>query len=170
MYEHFSALPKTWHYPKSYMPHIKRYSVMDRFHISELCYGRAIRGGTNLTKQGVRWVEAHLAIVGSVSVVITLSDAFLKSQWEKHVVQGSRQEMFTLDQVLAVNQQYRTLQDYNPEAIVDFRYELECEEDYLGGHDDIQDQILMEWADRLTGCMLYSGDHSGGFHNEVAKA
>ena len=156
VYEHFSALPPSWQYPKSYLPFIKRYSVMDRFHLSELAYGRVTRADTMLTNQAVRFLEGQLACVGSMTVLITLSDDFLKKQWE---AKASRGEMFTLDQVLRVNQMYKCLGDYNPEARVDMAFTVESEADYVTNDEGAMSAILREWTSRLGFLMCVYGDH-----------
>jgi thymidylate kinase len=151
VYEHFSRLPPSWRYPKSYLPFIKRYSVMDRFHLSELCYGRVTRGGTHLTANCVRFLDAQLALVGSYTVLITTSDDFLKAHW-------GRDEMFTLDQVLAVNKMYKSLAEYNPEAHVDISFTVESEDDFVAKDEDAMDKILLAWTGRLGYLMAVYGD------------
>ena len=166
IYGHFSALPPAWHYPKSYFPYITRYTVMDRFHISELCYGPVTRGRSMLEHGGVRWLENQLGLVGTVTVMITLKEDFLREQWAKK----NREEMFKLEQVLAVNKRYQQLGDYYPEARVDFNFELESEADYLSSNEAVMDQILSAWSQRLCETMVHGADGAGERYLERSKA
>lgn len=157
IYEHFDAPPTSWCFPKSYFPHIKRYSIHDRFHISELCYGVITRGASRLEPRGVRIVDALLALVGSLTVVITLKDAFLVQQWESK----SRDEMFTLEQVRAVNEAYSKLPETHPELRIDMLFQVDGPGEFVAESPDTIDSILHEWSCRQAYIHSLTGSFYG---------
>lgn len=134
---------------------------MDRFHISELCYGRACRNGSKLSDTHVRYLDARLALVGSLVVVIRMSDDFFTEQFNADVKKG-KNEMYTLDMALAASRQYNMLHEYNPELHIDMNFEVNKPEDYLSTKENVLDHMLSEWSRRLTTVM----NMSGGMYNE----
>lgn len=164
IYAHFSRLPASWHYLKSYMPYITRYTIMDRFHISELCYGEVTRGKTSLTPGYLRILEAMLALAGSYTVVITAEEAWLKQRYEKLVAEG-RDEMFKLDQVLTVNKAYETVQERH-ECKIDMIYRIANDDDLPSSCDALMHNILSAWSERLS---VVHGFTNGGSIYEPAS-
>ncbi len=81
IYNHFSALPERWHHFKSYLPHVTKYVVQDRFHLSEAAYGPVCRGKQLIESRGQSLLEAYLRLVGSVTVQVTATEEILKKLW-----------------------------------------------------------------------------------------
>src|SRR3954463_7179680 len=67
IYQSLNQLPESWHHYKSYLPYVTRTTVQDRFHLSELVYGTAVReqSTSKVSPAFLRLLEARLALVGS---------------------------------------------------------------------------------------------------------
>lgn len=102
VYQHFSRLPKSWDHYRHYIPYITPRTVMDRFIISELVYGKVCRNTQSIDAETLRLLEARLAMVGSMTIVITSTPDFLARQWRDR----KREEMYELEHVIAVNEEY----------------------------------------------------------------
>ena len=162
IYGHFSRLPAGWNYFKSYLPYITRYTVMDRFHVSELVYGGVTRGKTHISPGGLRLLEALLTLAGSYTVLVTASDAFI----ERRFADKKRDEMFKLEQILAVNARYKLLADYHPEAVIDLTYEVSEDGAFPAEDDALIDTILRGWTNRLAQVHAHM---NGGSYYEPAN-
>ncbi len=160
----FSRLPDSWHHYKSYLAFITRSAVMDRFHLSELCYGAVCRGGEKIGPSWLRLLEARLALAGSVTVVVTCSDDRASEQYLKQTHAG-KQEMFSLEQVVAVNKAYRDWlvggeRESWKDARVDFHLSLPDDDSvWPSACEEWMDQVLREWSSRLSA--VYSLDYNG---------
>jgi thymidylate kinase len=133
---------------------------MDRFHHSALVYDPVTRGRNCLEPWHVRVIEAHLMMVGSLSIVVVASDEWLTRAWESK----KRDEMFTLEQVLEVNRRYRTLQQDHPDCIIDMVHDVSTE-GYLADNDVAINDILMAWARRLGEIQAFTGN----FHDSCKE-
>lgn len=102
VYRHLTVLPKGWDFYGDYVPHIARPVVQDRFHMSELVYGRAVRGSTNITDDMLRLIEARVALAAGFTVVVTADWKVLEILWGRK----QREEMFSLEMVQQVNKLY----------------------------------------------------------------
>ena len=105
--QHFGLLPSNWNYYDDYLPFMNTRTAMDRFIMSEVVYGHVIRNGTKLTPELYRRLDAHLRLQGSVTVVVTADDDWLRRQLRAKI--ASRQEAFNIDQIVAVNHAFRDL-------------------------------------------------------------
>jgi len=100
VYKHFTRLPPGFHRFWGYVDNAVQRSVQDRYHMSERAYsfGRGDKA-LYLTDEMYRLVEAHLALLGSYTVVLTASESLLKQRWREG-------EMYDLNLVLRVNEYY----------------------------------------------------------------
>lgn len=105
IYTHFGRLPDGWDYYWDYLEHMNRRVVMDRFIMSEVCYGVTTRGHTHIDPQAYRLLDARLRFHNAVTVIITGSTEFLERQYSKH----ADREMFELSDVLSVNALFREI-------------------------------------------------------------
>lgn len=123
MYRHFGPLPESWMHPWDYFPHMSRYVVQDRFHLSEWVYRRAEgQANPDLTSEKYRLIDAQLRLLGSVTVVITASAKIIDERG------GDRRAM-------TANRIFSSL----PRFIdIDFHYHVnEYNNDYSGLIDDV---------------------------------
>lgn len=100
--QHFGLLPESWNYYRDYLPFMNTRTIMDRFIMSEIVYGKVLRGGTPLTPELYRVLDAHLRLQGSVTVVVVATDDWLYRQIQDKY--ASRDEKFKPEQILKVNQ------------------------------------------------------------------
>ncbi len=100
VYKHFTRLPDGFHRFWGYVDNAVQRCVQDRFHMSEVAYAWA-RGDkkTYLTPELYRLVEAHLALLGAFTVVVTADSNVIKSRWREG-------EMYDQELVLRVNEWY----------------------------------------------------------------
>lgn len=101
-YQHFTRLPEGWDYYWSYVNRMSRRIVQDRFHDSEpaYCYGRGepcVFDGLAGACQYVL-VEAKLALLGAVKVVVTCDDNELARRFEK-----KGDDMYGLNVIVGAN-------------------------------------------------------------------
>lgn len=161
IYAHFSKLPDGWDYFWNYLERASRNIVQDRFHFSEIVYSfvcRYHKGQSPLTPERYRVVDGILRQLGSMTVVITADDDWLKKQLDdKH----RRGEMFSEEQILKVNQtfkylvnkdgnaydeSYAWLNDYSPDW--DFVYEVN-DDTYAADSADFCAKVLEAYLNRL---------------------
>ena len=97
VYKWFNKLPDCWNYYWGYLPHIIRHVVQDRFHMSEIVYRRMRDEPTELPAETYRMIDAHLRLIGSVTLVVTMEEGLLREQLK------TRHEMHTGDQIVRAN-------------------------------------------------------------------
>ena len=105
IYAHFGLLPASWNYYWDYLDHMNRRVVMDRFIMSEVVYGAACRGHSQIDASTYRLLDARIRLYNGVTVVMTAKPTFIEEQYTKH----KDRETFQLDDVLAVNALYREI-------------------------------------------------------------
>jgi thymidylate kinase len=100
VYKHFTRLPGGFHRYWGYVDNATQRSVQDRFHMSEVMYAEA-RGDKDkyLTPEMYRLVEAHLALLGSYTVLITADEQLIRERWREG-------EMYDIELVRRVNELY----------------------------------------------------------------
>lgn len=83
VYSHFTRLPKTWKFPSSYTPHVHRYIVRDRFHMSEIAYSPC-RGDPvqQLGPDAYKWLDGLCRLQGTFTVVIVATTKFLRDHYK----------------------------------------------------------------------------------------
>lgn len=129
--QHFGLLPKDWGYYADYLPYMATHTVMDRFIMSEVVYGHTLRGGSPLTPEIYRLLDAHLRMLGAVTVVVVANDYWYRLQLKEKY--GERRQVFDVDQVTRVNKGFMDLvyrddpvSTWVLEYSVDFDYTYEC--------------------------------------------
>lgn len=158
IYSHFTRLPPHWDYYRNYLPYITPYTVMDRFHMSEIVYGTVHRGSTKIDEQKLRLLDAQCDLVGTYTVVFVapsdehMRELFLKSESE-------RPEMYQLDTVLKVNSLYETITRGYPVRSSDDRLRPRYDTTVFvsPGHyasDVLVQTVVDAWMSRLVGLML----------------
>lgn len=78
IYSHFTKLPKIWSFPDSYKPHVRRFIVQDRFHMSEIVYRLARQESRMLSEEAYRQIDAWCGLVGVYTVILTADSATIK--------------------------------------------------------------------------------------------
>lgn len=108
IYQHFDRPPPQFDHYRHYLPYVTPYTVMDRFHIGELVYGTAFRGGSRVTSDRLRLLDAHLALVGSYVVCFVAGSLNAQGALYRRSC-DERPEMYKLDGVLKVHALYEKL-------------------------------------------------------------
>lgn len=101
-YRHLTILPSGFDYYWGYIDLISERVIQDRFHLSQRAYHEVTRPGlaNPLTHEKQRLVDAKLRLIGAVTVVITAEPELITSRFK------TEREMFTLKEVLEVNERY----------------------------------------------------------------
>lgn len=124
-YMHLGPPPDKWDSYHDYLPLMGSHCVWDRFHFSELVYGPLGRGVTRITIPELRLLEAQLAMLGTMTVIVVAKEeAVITDNWNEE------REMYTEAQVRTVNQAFKEIIQASPEQPrVDFAYEARLGED-----------------------------------------
>lgn len=139
---HLSLPPKMWQSPSSYFQHMSRYVVQDRFHMSEIAYAFAARGGkTRLTPYRYSLVDAKLRQLGGYTVVIIADKAFLREQWKG----CNREEMYGLDVILRANEEFEQICVTHE---VDVDIVIRCDNGFPAKQTGVIDYIVQKYLQR----------------------
>lgn len=107
MVRHFTkpkpSFDKYWGYKNC----IQRDVILDRFHLSHIVYRAIDSENHDLTPFKYELIDAEISRVGGVIVCFALEDEVIIRRW--NAMPNDRQEMYTLKQVLQVNQVYRQI-------------------------------------------------------------
>lgn len=99
-YFHFGPLPDDFDFVHGYAQFVKANRVMDRFHLSEIAYGRAVRGRSRVGDLERRAVDGCLKFNGCVTVLLTTTDAI---GYRKHLDEHwTDKELFSKAELLRV--------------------------------------------------------------------
>lgn len=145
-YRHMSKPGDGFDFVWSYQQAMERHTVQDRFHLGELAYGETIYG-CRQTKEGLHLVEAYLARVGAVVIVVTASEEWLG----RHLTEEQflrRDEMFTLGQVVRVNAYFHNLLKKHWDPRVDIWHHLEGGSPYPAEDVGLLATIQTVWGHR----------------------
>lgn len=104
-YSHLGVPPAAWDHSSDYLDMMRRDVVQDRLYLSEVAYGRTIRGTTFLTLDDVAWLDAQVEIRGGLHVIVTADSAALEERYAKY---GER-EVFSLAQIRGANNEFAQL-------------------------------------------------------------
>lgn len=102
VYRWFTKLPGCWRYPTDYVPHVARFVVQDRFHMSEIVYRAARQEEQLMSPLAYRWLDGYLRGVGAFTVVLTTTDERARS-----VPAGG--QMHDAETHVRVNRLYRSI-------------------------------------------------------------
>lgn len=143
--------PPGWDYYWGYIPSITANVVMDRFVMSELCYGEAARDGSGIGPETYRLLDADMREYGAVTVVIVADDAWLDRQLEKE-----RDVMFGVDAIKSVNRLFRSAGLHQAvlsrgktwKVDADFVYDMSREPLFPAENPLFVDQVVTAWMTR----------------------
>jgi len=114
-YAHLGALPREWDYVTDYVQRTNPRVVQDRWFHSELAYGPVVRSGSKLGAREWRLADAWFRLMGGFTIVVTASDDALRRRYER----CARSQLFTADQIVAVNERFRALCENNAGSFAD---------------------------------------------------
>jgi len=99
VYAHLSRLPEGFDGYHDHMALASTRLVQDRFHMSEIVYGLTLRGKSLVLPETYRMLDGMLRQFATLTVVIVADHYLLRDRY----CTSDRAEMFTEEQVLAVN-------------------------------------------------------------------
>lgn len=161
-YSHMTKPPETWNYDVDYVLRAQPFAVQDRFHLGGIVYGDVRRGGTKITPEGLRWLEARLALMGTFVVVLCTTDEVMA---ERLKLNAGREEMYDAATILKVNAAFAALCSGDHPTLtprIDLVFTAEKVDEYPGEKEI--DRILEAWCYRLR-CVrdFNSHPHLQGF-------
>lgn len=104
-YQHLSKLYYDFNPVIGYIDLASRFSIKDRFHISEAVYADVTERDTQVTPNSVRLLEAHLRLLGMFTVIVTADDCLLEERFNQH----KAREMYDLETILRVNERFKII-------------------------------------------------------------
>lgn len=114
--------------------------IQDRFHLGEIVYGRVLNsGGPYTSAENMRIIQAMLRWSGCLVVILYAEADFLREQ----IAKNNREEMYSLDQILMVNEAYRRL------ALSTNHGEPFCDVSFDVTDGWPTDKMLQTWLDSL---------------------
>jgi len=153
IHQHFGLLPNNWDYYWDYLKFMNMRTVMDRFIMSEIVYGLIIRNNAKTSPEVYKLLDAHLRLQGSVTVVVTANDAWLRKQLDEKY--SGRDEMYKPQQILDVNRGFQDLTKTNTIRGVkyacdfDFVYEVDDRSPMPSSCDELVRMIVAKYAERV---------------------
>lgn len=144
IFQRMTRLPDGFDRYRGYLRLMNRDVVMDRFHMSEIAYQYAREDAINrLPSEQYRIIDAHLRLIGAVTVVVIPSEEQIRTLYRTH----AQREMYTVDKILRARDAYEKLvsyqfHDYEPDfdlLIVNRFPNQQDLEDVLSIHEDRQD-------------------------------
>lgn len=108
VYQHLSKLPVSFDRVKGYLPLCNKDMVYDRFHLSRQAYGRACQNQEVLSHAEQWWLEGYMRMHCSFTVLVVATDEFITQQYTSK----DRDEMYNLNDILAVNHEYHDLKSH----------------------------------------------------------
>lgn len=145
-YVHLSALPHGWHYYQDYLPLIQRGFVMDRFHLSEVAYGKGIRKDTNLSNTYLDMLNAQITLIGGVTaLLVPKSEDLFRKLFTASMTK--REEMFTdIDAMCRVYREYYNMYENNDMFGIHVMWVMRGEEDYPP--DSFAENLAAGWSSK----------------------
>lgn len=92
IYAHFTRLPPNFDYYWNYVDRMSKGVIQDRFHMSEIIYSKVRGQVTFLDEETYRMVDARLALLGCIQVLITADTDLIASRF------GGKEEMYNIEQ------------------------------------------------------------------------
>ncbi len=105
-HKHLSKPPRNFDNCRGYIDMAYMKSVQDRFHMSEIVYSCLDNRETSITPEKYRIVDAHLRMMGAVTVVIICADYSILC--ERHATRAD-EEMYSAEQVCQANDYFSSL-------------------------------------------------------------
>jgi hypothetical protein len=147
-YSHMTRPPADWDYTTDYVLRAQPFAIQDRFHLGGIVYGDIIRGGTKITPESLRWIEAHMALQGSFVVVLRATDDVMVKRLAAQP--ADRKEMYNPEYILKANIGFSTLIEGTHASLqphIDMVFTAEAVDEYPTDKD--VDAILEAWFHRL---------------------
>lgn len=105
---HMDILPSDWEY-EQYLPLIHPWTVCDRFHLSEIVYGRLLRRQILFSPRDCVMIEACLRLMGAFVIVLSEDRSTIERRWKER----REEEKYKLRDILRVNDFFRSRR-YDP--------------------------------------------------------
>ena len=147
IYQHFGKLPDSWDYNHDYRAFMNRRVCMDRFIMSEVAYGIAVREGPEITPERYRKLDGWLRTIGTVTVVVVAESDWLERQLKEKY--QDRNEMYKIEQILKANETFKQIIDGKTPwtCDYDFVYRLADWHDTMpSSNNEFIDQIIDEYT------------------------
>jgi len=149
VYQHLSKPPASFHPTIGYIDLASRYSVRDRFHISQAVYARVTGRDTSFTPEANLLVGAHLRMLGVFTVILTCDDC----QLEKRFAKLEDRELYDLETILKANNTFKEIGRKNGRHM-DFNFDVDlhinCSEKNPYPTHNTVDYILNLYEDRQS--------------------
>lgn len=107
MVRHFTKPPDQFDRYWGYAACVQRDVILDRFHMSQVAYRTMDGERTELTPFKYELVDATVSQAGGIVVVLCPSAKVIEHRW--HAMPSTRQEMYSLGQVLRVRDVFRDI-------------------------------------------------------------
>lgn len=108
VYSHLSKLPESFDHVQGYLPLCNRNVVYDRFYLSRQAYGGALKNQRVMTPEELHWLDGYTRLFGSYTVLVVSTEYFIRQQFAAK----DRDEMYDVDSIVAVNEEYLGLTDH----------------------------------------------------------
>jgi thymidylate kinase len=99
IYKHFTRLPHEFNYFWGYVQHAAKYSVQDRFHMSEIVYASTRYEQPQISPEMYRLVDGYLRSLGCFTVVLTADEEVFDERFHMN----GQEQMYNLDQIKQAN-------------------------------------------------------------------
>lgn len=152
-YSHLGVPPAAWDHAADYVDMMRQHVVQDRLYLSEVAYGKTVRGTTFLSREDVAWLDAQVIIRGGLHVIITADSAALEERFVKY---GER-EVFTLTQIRGANEQFQHLASTYADSRSVFTFECEHATDFPADDSEFIGTIVARSKELQAGALRRSG-------------
>lgn len=144
-YSHMSKPPKNFDWYRNYLQRAQPFAVQDRFHLGGIVYGKLYHG-TEITPNSLRMLDAHLALQGSMTIVMYHGS---DDTYAQRLEESPKEEMFDPKSLIAVNQMYRGIVR---SELVGYEFDITGEIDLDCGFPDvtIAKDIVRRWYNRIA--------------------
>lgn len=141
VYRHLSRPPADFDHFNGYVERVGPH-VWDRFHLGAIAYGKLLGHGGCGTPKQMLWVQKYLRWQGAI-VIILHADRW----WLKEHLDRTRDEMYTHDLILDVNDIFRMLSKNanHGELYCDFEHDVT---DGKFPDDKMLEQVMEAWRER----------------------
>lgn len=135
MYSRLGLLPEGWDYLLDYIERADRFTVQDRYWLSEMAIGNKAR----ISRDMLPFITARLTMLGAYTVLITATPDALRLLWDS----SEREEHFTLSEILTANAEFRHWVNK-----VDLHYELSCSDTLPSSNESLIENIVTSYIKR----------------------
>lgn len=165
-YCHFGKMPDWWQYYTDYVPFAAApYLIADRFILSELVYGSALRSGPKISSFCWDRLHALMTVSGSLTVVLSIETELLEERLSNKQDENTTGVQYDLQQILKVNDGYQSYinacvtarsvsylgERYRP--YIDVMLDMTRESPFPT--DEMVDVVVKKWYENLLQLSLY---------------